>query len=45
MLTTYIKVNQVLKEEMTMAISNASVRSPLGKHALWTNTEGALWIF
>ena len=37
MLTTYIEVNEVLKEEMTMTISNASDRSPLGKHALWSN--------
>ena len=34
MLTTYIEENQVLKEEMAMTISNASDRSPLGKHAL-----------
>lgn len=36
----YIEVNQVLKEEMIMTISNASDRSPLGKHALWTNSLG-----
>ena len=38
MLSMYMEVNQVLKEEMIMTISNASDRSPLGKHALWTNS-------
>ena len=37
MLTSYIEVAQIIKEELLMSITNSSSSSPLGKLNVWTN--------